>query len=103
MTYQAKFAQSLRDKMAKEHLSQAQVSRLTGIDSIVSRVLTGRRKHISYETIATIADKLSMWLKNTPDELANKVINLEKDINSKNKLIYFLELLVMIELIIILI
>lgn len=97
MSYQVKFAAALRAKMVEEKLSQAQVSRLTGVDSsIISRVITGRRKNISYETIATIANKLYMWLGMTPDELARNVINLRR----KTKIIYSL---VLIELIIILI
>lgn len=103
MTYQVRFAAALRAKMAEEHLSQAQVSRLTSVDSsIVSRVITGRRKNISYETIATIANKLSMWLGKTPDELARTVTYLESVLKRKNKIIYFLEVIALIELIIIL-
>ena len=95
--YQEKFATALRKKMTEQHISQAQVSRLTGIDnSIISRVMTGRRKHISYETISTIANKLSMWLGKTPDELARTVLYLEKKNKKQTRIIYFLVILELI-------
>lgn len=104
MSYQIKFAAALRTKMVEENLNQTQVCKLTDIDkSIISRLMTGKRENISYETIAKIANKLSMWLGNTPDELARKVINLEKSVKKYRNFTYFLILIIILELIIILV
>lgn len=78
MSYQSKFSDCLRETMSKRSISQATVSRLTGINSgTISRIMTGRRKNISYETIATIAGKLHMWRGRTPDAMVKYIEELE--------------------------
>lgn len=87
MSYQNKFADALRATMEKKQISQATVARLTSLDNgTISRVLSGKRKNISYETIATIAYKLNMWKGRTPDDLVKRVEELEfKLANEQNR------------------
>lgn len=77
MSYQSKFADELRNKMAENKISQATLSRLTGFDSAtISRVLSGKRP-VAYETVCSIANKLNMWKHKTPGDLAKQVELLE--------------------------
>lgn len=87
MSYQNKFADALRATMEKKQISQATVARLTSLNSgTISRVLSGKRKNISYETIATIAYKLNMWKGRTPDDLVKRIEELEfKLVNEQNR------------------
>lgn len=94
MSYQSKFSDCLKETMSKRAISQATVSRLTGLDnSTISRVFSGKRKNIAYETIATIAEKLHMWRGRTPDDLVKYVEELEfklaKEKDSKRSLVVY--------------
>lgn len=83
MSYQSKFADELRRKMAEDRISQATLSRLTGFNSgTISRVLSGK-KPVSYETVCIIASKLNMWNHRTPCDLVKQIEYLEFKLSSE--------------------
>lgn len=85
MSYQSKFAEELRRKMAEDKISQATVSRLTGLNSgTISRVLSCK-KQVCYETICIIASKLNMWRHRTPCDLVKQIEYLEIKLDTEKK------------------
>lgn len=100
MSYQSKFSDCLRETMSKKSISQATVSRLTGLDdSTIARVFNGKRKNIAYETVATIAEKLHMWRGRTPEDLVKYIEKLESKLVDANNKLYKDSLLITLLLI----
>ena len=71
--------------MAEDKISQATVSRLTGLNSgTISRVLSCK-KQVCYETICIIASKLNMWRHRTPCDLVKQIEYLEIKLDTEKK------------------